>query len=94
MLQLPAKVDEHESILLKAIETPRDTARTLYRLNEDTPPICTNPMFVRHPLLTVLGNLLISLVGIRPRIIFPRLVQLLTTECAALGGRLGHDCEN
>lgn len=45
ILQLSIKADQHESILLKAIEISRDTVRTLYRLNEQTTLIHTHPMF-------------------------------------------------
>lgn len=93
ILQLPVKADQHEPILLKAIEISRDTVRTLYRLNEETSLIRTHPMFFQQLLLTAFGNLLLAVVSTGPRIrgstreefdMFLQLFQLLSSECAAL----------
>lgn len=93
ILQLPVKSNQHESILLKAIEISRDTVRTLYRLNEQTSLIRTHPMFFQQLLLTAFGNLLLAVVGTGPKIrgstrkefeMFLELFQLLSSECAAL----------
>lgn len=93
ILQLPVKADQHESILLKAIEISQHTVRTLYRLNEQTTLIRTHPMFFQQLLLTAFGNLLLAVVGTGPTIrsstraefdMFLQLFQLLSSECAAL----------
>ncbi|KAJ4401527.1 hypothetical protein N0V91_007831 [Didymella pomorum] len=93
ILQLPVTAGQHEPTLLKAIEISRDTVRTLYRLNEQTPLIRTHPMFFQQLLLTAFGNLLLAVVGTGPKIrnstrtefdMFLQLFQLLSSECAAL----------
>src|SRR5690242_1813074 len=93
ILQLPVKTDQHEPILLKAIEISRDTVRTLYQLNEQTSLIRTHPMFFQQLLLTAFGNMLLAVVSTGPEIrgstreefdMFLQLFQLLSSECAAL----------
>lgn len=93
ILQLLVKANQHEPILLKAIEISRDTVRTLYRLNEQTSLIRTHPMFFQQLLLTAFGNLLLAVVSTGPKIrsstreefdMFLQLFQLLSSECAAL----------
>lgn len=93
ILQLPVKSDQHEPILLKAIEISRDTVRTLHQLNEQTPLIRTHPMFFQQLLLTAFGNLLLAVVSTGPKIrsstreefdMFLQLFQQLSSECAAL----------
>lgn len=93
VLQPPVRSRQNEPNLLKAIDVSKETIRTLFTLNEQTPLVRSHPMFFHQLLLTAFGNLLLAFVSTGPEIrssareefdMFLHIFQLLSSECTAL----------